>query len=335
MIDVQLEGARHELVPLANNVRWNAALEGVRHAFGHRWEHCHAFALSSGLPTYLYHFQCGEMRVICPLSERMFDDECDVLTPYGFAGFAGTGPIPGFAALWRGFAATQGWVCAYLQDNPLLYNPLLSEEPSVVQNTIYVLDLQATEGELTANMSANRRRQLRRQAGGRLGVAGADAADFLVRNAPTFFTLRSASPLYQFADETWHALLASPGVLALEARDGGELEALTVFGVAGEIADFMFNISTPNGRPASAGLLWEGVRRLRKVGCKVLNLGGGIRPHDEVAEFKRRFGAQPLPLVSQRQIFRREVFERLCRGCGVSPNPQAAYFPPYHAPGLS
>jgi hypothetical protein len=63
-----------------------------------------------------------------------------------------------------------------------------------------------------------------------------------------------------------------------------------------------------------------------------LNLGGGIREGDDVAEFKRRFGAAERPLASLRQVYRPDVYDRLCAQAGVSPQ-RSGWFPPYRAAG--
>jgi hypothetical protein len=65
-----------------------------------------------------------------------------------------------------------------------------------------------------------------------------------------------------------------------------------------------------------------------------LNLGGGIRPGDDLAEFKRRFGAVELPLASLRQVYRADAYEELCRAAGVT-SERAGWFPPYRASGAA
>src|SRR5690606_30732720 len=122
--------AKHTLIPLSEPTLWDATLAAVPHAFAHRWGHNNAFALSSGLPTFLYVYQSGGATVVCPLAERKAgSDHRDILTPYGFAGPSASGAVPGFAAEWRRFAVERGWVAAYLQGNPLLDNPLFADEP--------------------------------------------------------------------------------------------------------------------------------------------------------------------------------------------------------------
>lgn len=317
-----------QLIPLAEGGLWDHALSGIPHAFAHRNDACAAFARSSQLPTVLFAAEFNGARIVCPLSMRDFEGEIDIVTPYGFGGFAADRPAPGFAAAWEAFAAGQGWVCGYLQGNPLFIDPL-AEAPGVAATDLFILDLSLGDDALLAAMSQSRRRQLRQSGAFDIGPAGPQAADFLVREAPAFFADRHASSLYQFNAETWRSLVASNAVLALEARRDGVPVAVTLFGRSGRFADYLFNVSTREGQDASAALLWAGARRLREDGATLLNLGGGIRPGDEVAEFKRRFGAIAAPMTVRKQIYRADAFKRLCASVGVSPN--ADYFPPYHA----
>ena len=62
----------------------------------------------------------------------------------------------------------------------------------------------------------------------------------------------------------------------------------------------------------------------------MLNLGGGVREADGVAEFKRRFGAWTLPLRSLEQVYDPlAAYDRFCRSKAVSPSDRAGYFPAF------
>ena len=50
------------------------------------------------------------------------------------------------------------------------------------------------------------------------------------------------------------------------------------------------------------------------MGIPFLNLGGGVRDGDTLAEFKRRFGGLELPLKSLRQIYRPDEYAVLSQG---------------------
>ena len=87
---------RHELIPLGAPERWAQALSELSHGHAHTWGFCRALQLTSGLPTYLYTYERGAARVVCPLLERQFGETVDVTTPYGFGGFATSGDCERF-----------------------------------------------------------------------------------------------------------------------------------------------------------------------------------------------------------------------------------------------
>ena len=60
----------------------------------------------------------------------------------------------------------------------------------------------------------------------------------------------------------------------------------------------------------SAPLVWAGAARLPDMGVPKLNLGGGARRDDGIAEFDKRFGAMRLRLGALKQMYRPHVFLR-------------------------
>jgi hypothetical protein len=322
---------RHQLIPLDDGERWTAALAGVRHGPAHTHGFCQAFQLSSAAPTYLYHWEHAGARVVCPLAERGDAGELDVTTPYGFGGFAMSGDCAGFASEWQAFARER-WVCGYIALNPLFADVRPFERDEVaVHNRLYVLDLRQDRERLWARLSRNRRRQLRDwEAGGaRLALDRTRLARFLADSYEAFFARKGAGPATDFRRETVAAVAELPDVLLVGACDE-ELEAVAAFGYTSHGADALFAVSRPGGERHSARLVWWGVERLRELGVPHLNLGGGIRVGDDVAEFKRRFGAAERPLASLRQVYRPDVYDRLCAQAGVSPE-RSGWFPPYRA----
>jgi hypothetical protein len=326
---------RHELVPLADRARWSECLRGIDHTFAHTWECCHAMHHTTGQPTFLYSFEAGEVRIVSPIAEREYDGTVDIVTPYGMSGFAATGEHPDFPAAWDAFARDRGWVCGYIGLNPLLERVSLSHgQDRFLHNEIYVLDLDRPEPEIESALSENRRRQLRSWAGGPFALTedGERLAEFVRIHAADFFRSRRASGVYAFSAETWRLLLNLPNVIMLGAERGGVVVAATMLAHSRDLGDYLFNFSTDDGTSASAPLLWFGAMKLRALGVKTLNLGGGIRPGDGVAAFKQRFGARALPLRSLRQVYDPARFEQLCSRAGVDPADRTSFFPPYRAP---
>ena len=326
----------HELIPLDEPQRWAAALSELAHGHAHTWGFCRAVQLSSGLPTYLYRYERGTARVVCALAEREFAGCVDVTTPYGLGGFARSGDCTLFPEDWTAYASSRRWVCGYIALNPVFGDARGFAQADVhVHNRLYVMDLRGSEEELRARLSQNRRRQLRDwpTAAARLHHDRGELTNFLLDTYADFFARRGAGRATDFASETMAAIVALDDVMIVGAGDR-ELESVAVFGYTPHGGDYLFNVSVPGGERHAVHLIWWAVHRLRSLGVETLNLGGGVRQDDDLAEFKRRFGAAELPLASLRQVYRDEVYEQLCRTVGVSSS-RSGWFPPYRAAGAA
>jgi hypothetical protein len=321
------------LIGLDQPDRWRSALVGIPYGFGHTWDNCHAFSLTTHLPTYLYLAECPEGRVVCPLLERRFQGEVDVATPFGFSGFAGRGHCEGFEEQWRAFASRSGWVCAYVGQNPLLRpEGFWAESAFEPAQSVYWLLLDDLD-QLHRGLSRLRRRQLKRwRVPGWLCTDRDVLLRFVVESADTFFGRVGAAPTYFFSAATWQALAASDQVELLGAIRNDRLVAVTVFGWADGSADALFNISLPEGRDAATALLIEGAERLSARGISLLNIGGGVRPGDDVERAKLLFGATARPLLHLKQVFAPNRFRQLCAASGAEASEPTAFFPPYHSP---
>jgi len=324
---------RHDLIPIAQRDRWNRALIGLPHGFGHTWESCHAFWLTARLSTYLYVFEADGARIICPLMVRGGEGQPDVTTPFGFSGFAGTGNFPQFREEWLSFARSKGWVCAYIGQNPQLEpEKYWAREDFEEGQNLFWLDLRQSDTEILAKLSRGRRRPLKRWTDGAdwLCTDRSEIVGFIIENHRDFFRRVGATSTYGFTEATWRALAACPNVELLGARRNGRLVATTLFGFAGRLADALFNISVPEGRDAATALMIEGARRLRGRGAEVLNMGGGVRPGDSVEASKRQFNAIEQPLLRMKQVLDSGTFAVLCHRVGTDPSAPSSYFPPYY-----
>src|ERR1044072_7106332 len=90
---------REELISINDAAAWREALAEIPHALAHTWEYVKAWSLSFGSSVrgqdeegiWLYGFEQAGARRVCPLAERKWNGHCDIVTPYGFSGFAGQG----------------------------------------------------------------------------------------------------------------------------------------------------------------------------------------------------------------------------------------------------
>jgi hypothetical protein len=323
----------HELIPLTAAESWGRALAGIPHPHAHTRGHVAAFQASSPDEAFLYVHRDGHgaADVACPIAVRGDPGERDAYTPYGFGGFAAAGPVPTFAAEWDSFAGASGWVASYVFQSPLLDADLgFPADAFVPVGACYVLDLGQPVDELLVRTSPRRRTELRRWAGERHDLTSDpdEVTAFLVAEAAAFFEARGAASVYRLSRATWADLISSPTVWCVAAREEGRVVAASVFGESFGMVDYLFGISRPGAAAYSAPLLWEAVIHFAATTATTLNLGGGIKPGDGVAEFKRRFGPRELSFTSGRFVHRRDVYRDLCRRAGVSDDTDG-YFPPY------
>ncbi|MGY1703982.1 hypothetical protein ACI79C_05360 [Geodermatophilus sp. SYSU D00697] len=330
-----LAATREQLIPLDAPDRWRRALARVRHGFAHTWGHCYAMHLSSGLATYLYETETPNAVFVCPIAERVFDETVDVVTPYGFSGFAGEGTDEELPGLWRRWARERGYVSGFLMQNPLLSgSPYEVAGEAHTHKHVYAIDLTRPVDELYARLHTNRRRQLRRwdQITAGLVVDRVELTAFLLDHYRAFFRARDATSVYDLAPESLAFLAGLDNVVMVGAADSGRVTAVSMFGYTATCGDYLFNVSAPEGRRHSAALIWYAVLRLRSLGVPWLNLGGGVAEDDGVARFKQRFGADVLPLTYLKQVYDPVRYSELCRRAGADPDDLTGWFPPYRRP---
>jgi hypothetical protein len=323
-----------ELVGLGEPGRWREALRGIPHGFAHTWESCHAHHLTTGHETFLLCVAADGVRVACPVAERPLDGRADVVTPYGFSGFSGTGPCRRLPELWARFARDRGYVCGYIGLSPLFGDPTYADAADVYPNKhVYALDLTRSEAELHAALSTNRRRQLRGWDPAAHDLDRERLVAFFLAEYPRFMARKDAGTQFAFSTATLEAICRLPNVFLLGAEGhDGTLEAVSVFAHTPDAGDFLLNAALTGAARHSTHLLWSAAHRLRGLGVPSLNLGGGVAEGDSLAQFKERFGARKLPLAALKQVYDRAAYERLCRERGADPDDIEGYFPPYRRP---
>ncbi|MEX5721406.1 hypothetical protein [Geodermatophilus maliterrae] len=327
--------SRQTLIPLDDRAGWERALDGLPHAFGHTWASCRAMHLTTGWPTSLYVWEDGSSRFACAIAERGGPGTVDVVTPYGFGGFVGTGPEGGLLPQWQEFARARGYVCGYLGLNPLFVPPVCRASGDYGEhNDVHVLALDSGPDRLFARLSGNRRRQVRafETAPARLSADRERLAEYFLAGIDDFLRSRGAGYASLLGGRTWRALLERDEVFVLGVEEDGSLVAASVFAHTPYCGEYLFGISSPAGRAYSAVLVWAAALRLAESGVPRLNLGGGVRRGDGIAAFKERFGGERLPLGALRQVYRPAAYARLCAAAGRDPGDRTGFFPPYRAP---
>ena len=322
----------HECISLKQPKRWNKSLDMIQHGIAHTWEYCYAMHLTTNLNTYLYSFQSDGARIICPISERKIDTHIDIVTPYGFSGFVGNLDFPDFPLFWRKFVEKQEYISAYIGLNPLFNNNSYYIKEDIYEyNSVYVIDLTLSLDRLFSLMSDNRKRQLKKwdDIVPNLVFDRQKLIQFFIGKYYDVIDSKNASKVYYFSTQTLEYLLNLENVVIVGFQNKGEIKSVSVFAYTNHAGDYLFNVSVDDGYKYAAALIWYAIKYMKSIDVPLLNLGGGVRDDDGIAEFKRRFGSKKLPLKSLKQIYRPKIYNKLCKEAGVDPADISGYFPAY------
>ncbi len=322
----------HSLIPLESESEWKDALKDIRHSFYHTRESCYAMHLTTGYRTYLYCFEHNGIRIICPVSEREFGGYTDIVTPYGFSGFAGNEDFPGFQNYWKEFVREKKYVCGYISLNPALTNSTYYSGQDAYRSTnLFYIDLKLSLTELFENLDSNRKKLIknfRKYEAGFIYDRNI-LTKFFTDNYYDFLKRINASRANYFSKETLEYICSLENVYMVGAGTEGKTEAVYLFAYTGAEGLCLFNVALPEGRQFASLLLWSGLKFFRSKKIPLMNLGGGIKEDDSVALSKERFGAFKLPFYNLKEIYDPELYEKLCLQKGFKTDDKSGYFPAY------
>ena len=310
--------------------RWRGALEGMSYAPAHCQEYCRAVAASSGLETRLLAGEVAGAKIACPLSIRALDPEApELVSPYGFGGFATTLASSEFTEPCKTFLRSQGFVTGYIQQHPTL-GPKPDADDAHAGGTVFVLDLSLDLPALQARMDQSHRYELRQSlSDGTVLEADKNVLKRVLRDLyGPMIRDKNAAKVYHFSDETLDALSDMEGSLLVGVRREGKVVSAALFLSTPCAAEYFLQASAPEGRPYARRLIWAAVEHFKQAGIPILNLGGGIRAGDGLESFKRRFGGTEIRTMVRKQIYDRAKFDALSQRLQV-PATTDGYFPAY------
>jgi hypothetical protein len=320
-----------KLIPLDSPDEWSKALEGIPHSFTHTREHCYAMYLTTGLPTFLYTLAQGNIRIVCPITERRYGKYVEATTPPGFSGFTGTGDLAGFPEIWNRFANDRGYITTFITLNPLFARPSFTNPAQTRQhNTLHFLDLHASEEENFARLSRSRRRAIRQWE--ESGVSIVEDRQLLTRffldRYPEFFRRENMADAYNFSESTLKYLLSLDKVYMVGAATSSGLQMALIGCQTPYVVDGLLSVSVPEAGGHMAGLVWHAAKHFRNLGIPLYNLGGEIDSRPGISSFKRHFGTREMPLRSLRLVVQPVIYNELCAAAGCAAQSDG-FFPPY------
>lgn len=327
MMQVRLIGGECE-------VEWSAVLSGLPHAIAHTHAFATCMARSADSDVFLFAAEHANGRAACVISERFFQEQPDVFTPYGFGGFVGTGDLSGLHDAWVRFAESRGYVASYLMQHPVLVPAEVSvswAESILSDRHLYVIDLLLSVDERFQHVSSRKRAELKQWLKSAEPVTDQSVLkEAFARLYPAFAKRRKMAEHYQFSRSLLLELANLPEVLLVGVRGkDGKVSCVALMGSHAPCGDYLFMASSIEGERDGAGVIWLGLEGLAAQGVSMCNLGGGIHEGDGVAEMKRRLGgvARKIPVIQE--IIDPDRYKALCEIAGC-PHEDDQFFPAYH-----
>lgn len=320
-----------QLIQLADEKSWRAALETLPYLPAHTYAYNRVIALHTGAEHFLYVFSEGTTTACCPLAVREKAGVKEVFTPYGFSGLCTNGSIKDFWKQFHAFMLQQGFVTGYMLQHPLCTPP--EQGTTFPTRPLFALNLQLSRDEILSGMHQTHRYEIRRWL---------ELTDIIIstektpaaRNAflklyPEAMARSGASSAYAFSEKTLNTFMGMPECLVVSAAHKGVIEAVSLFLYTASGADYFLSAATENGRHHSRGLIFKAAEALRAKSIPQLFLGGGIKAGDDLEQFKRRFGGTQYKGACYKEIFNQTAYQSLCKQHRVSPDIDGGYFPPY------
>jgi hypothetical protein len=134
---------------------------------------------------------------------------------------------------------------------------------------------------------------------------------------------------YGFSAASLQAWALAEEHMVLGAANDQDILAAGVFLISGTRAEFHLAASHPEARHLSSWLLAQSITRLKSMGIRTLNMGGGVRRGDGLYLFKQKFGGKEVRLWILKEIYNAITYRAQCELACTSE--QESWFPAYRS----
>ncbi len=322
------------VIDIHNKSEWKKTLEGISYSPFHSYEYCFFSSKCLGSSIKLFCYENSEGKVVLPYAVRSRSPDIkDIYTFYGFSGFSGCPKIVNskeFFGHFLDWGVQNQYITAYIMQNPQTileesWNRWLKHD-----HILYVLDLRHEPEILKENMSKSSRYEL--------NALIHDTSYEVIFNKShlipvaqnlyreTLDRVHSASGIYYSLLSNLENLLQSDRSLAIGIKKEDEICAVSVFVYNNLSTEYFINAANEKGRGFSRLLIWKAIEYFKKKQINHFNLGGGVRPGDNLDLFKKHWGGRKIQGQSLKIIFNEKKYEVLCKNLKQNEN---TYFPAY------
>ncbi len=313
---------------------WNYFLKDISHASAHTNEYCRALENSTDEAIFLFVAENDIGRFILPYSIREKEANfIDIYTPYGYGGILYNGlktDFRKFKKAWINYSLNQGIISAYIMQNPLFsFGKDLWGDKLYTHFPFYIIDLTLNIDEIWRQMHRTHRYEIRKINNYNIVTDIELLKEDLIKLYSKTLSRISVSNVYHFSDTFLSTLLDSKNSISIGAENNGKIEAISLFTFTKYTADYFINATSQIGRQFSRILIWEAIKILKQKGINYLNMGGGIKPADNLDQFKRRFGGKSYQSQVIKHVFQKDKFSYLTNKYCTKEVVLNNYFPPY------
>lgn len=271
------------------------------------------FVYSDGGEFFYYAFHLG--RVL----ETTF---LDIQSPYAYGGPLASTVDPGFLAqAWQSYLAwcrEHNVLAEFIRFHPLRKNWIyFPGEAQYLRETVW-MDLQ--QEELFPSYSTRVRTAIRKAVKNSLRVEWVDPAQCYRAFLDLYteaMTLLQAEQFYFFSPEYFQKLANWPQSYLAFCLQGEELLAAAFFLQEADLLEYHLAAASPEGKKyCAANLILDQAALLgKKLGCRMLHLGGGTDdgPHNPLLFFKSGFSSRRASFLIGKLIHAPAAYEKLQR----------------------
>jgi hypothetical protein len=310
------------ILTLADRERWEAAYRD--HGLpSHSWHYAWGLA-ASGYEPRLAVVQADDARMIMPFFEREWRGYRDIAT---VPGLSGASIVPDSTApllAWHNYARQRGWVSGYIQlaiESRLEGGGVLD---IAAHNVMFQFDLRTWNIETSVAKKARWNLKVGDRLGAQFVTDAPRLRDAMLRLYPEAMRNRGAGLV--FSQTTLKRWFKDQEMLSAGVALDDQVVAVHLGRYHGDLVEWHIAATTEAGRPVGAWLIWRATQMLAERGFRRSNIGGGVRMGDGLYQMKKRFNAGEYPLRAVRQIYREDIYARLC---AQNRTGNTGYFPAY------
>ncbi len=310
---------------VSDSDRWQqlAELSGCP---SHRLCHGQALAASGLKPMLAAVISSNAGWLVMPIYCRAWKGTVDIATIPCVSGARCSGHATPLLEIWHDYARNQGWICGYLQFDPL--SNLDGVEGSRQGSAVWIHRLE-NDIEPLADASKIIHRKIRKTAHAKANLEQDRnrLADALCELYPESMKRVGAHPAYLYTDDSLRHWALNQQNLVIGVSIEDCIAGIVVFLINGDDADFHIGAYSLAGRACSAWLMNAALEILNDSGIRSVNLGGGIAYGDGLYQFKQKLGGIEHHHAIITQIYNQSIYLDLCSHLGGDLS--TGRFPPY------